>query len=100
MRSALTVLEDHREALQAFCRRHYIRHLALFGSGLGDDFDEDSDIDLLVLFEPGHVPGLDFFAMEAELSRLLGHPVDLNTPQFLSPAFRDQVLAEARVIYG
>ena len=53
----------------------------------------------LVEFEPGYVPGLAFFAMEAELSELIGRRVDLNTPAFLSPHFRDEVLAEAKVLY-
>ncbi len=55
---------------------------------------------MLVEFEPDHMPGLAFFAMEAELSELLGRRVDLNTPGFLSPYFRDQVLAEAEVLYA
>lgn len=82
-----------------FCRRHHIRRLALFGSALRDDFRPDSDIDVLVEFERGYTPGLAFFAMEAELSQILGRKVDLNTPQFLSRYFRDEVLAEAEVLY-
>lgn len=85
--------------LADFCRRHHIRRLALFGSALRDDFRPDSDVDVLVEFEPGHVPGLAFFTIETELSELLGRRVDLNTPQFLSPYFRDAVLAEAEVQY-
>jgi predicted nucleotidyltransferase len=83
-----------------FCRERHIRRLALFGSVLRDDFGPDSDIDVLVEFEPGHVPGLEFFAMEIELSELLGRKVDLNTAGFLSPHFRSQVLAEAEVQYA
>jgi predicted nucleotidyltransferase len=74
--------------------------LAVFGSALREDFRPDSDLDLLVEFEPGHTPGLAFFGMEQELSELLGRKVDLNTPQFLSPYFRDKVLAEAEVQYA
>ena len=74
--------------------------MALFGSTLHGDSTVDSDLDVLVEFEPDHVPGLAFFAMEAELSELLGRKVDLNTPGFLSPYFRDQVLAEAEVRYA
>src|SRR5882672_7242894 len=85
--------------LTAFCDRHRIRRLALFGSVLRDDFGPDSDIDVLVEFEDGHVPGLAFFAMEQELSKILGRRVDLNTPQFLSRYFRDTVLAEAEDPY-
>jgi predicted nucleotidyltransferase len=82
-----------------FCRRHHVRRLALFGSVLRDDFRPDSDVDVLVEFEPGTRVGLRFFEMEAELSRLLGHKVDLNTPAFLSKEFRDEVLSEAEVHY-
>ena len=88
-----------RDAIARFCRQHYIRKLALFGSVLRDDFGADSDVDVLVEFEPGRVPGLAFFTIEDELSQLLGRKVDLNTPQFLSPYFRDSALAEAEVQY-
>ena len=82
-----------------FCRRHHIRKLALFGSVLREDFRSDSDIDVLVEFEPGCTPGLAFFGMEIELSEMLGRKVDLNTAGFLSPHFRDRVLAEAEIQY-
>ena len=90
-----------KEQITEFCRRHHIRKLALFGSVLRDDFRPDSDVDVLVEFEPDHLPGLIGFAgMELELSQLLGgRKVDLNTPQFLSPYFRDEVLEEAEVQY-
>ena len=87
------------EAVIDFCRRHHIRRLALFGSVLRDDFRPDSDVDVLVEFEPGHTPGLDFFDMQDELAGILHHAVDLNTPNFLSPYFRDRVMAEAEVLY-
>ena len=86
-------------AVEEFCRRHHIRRLAFFGSILRDDFRPDSDVDVLVEFEPGHSPGLAFFAMEDELSRILGRKVDLNTPQWLSGHFREEVQAEAEVQY-
>jgi hypothetical protein len=82
-----------------FCRRHHIRTLALFGSVLREDFRPDSDVDVLVEFEPGFIPGLNFFAMENELSQILRRKVDLNTPAFLSSHFRDRALAEAEVQY-
>ena len=88
-----------QDKIAEFCRRHHIRKLALFGSVLRDDFGPNSDVDVLVEFEPGHVPGLAFLAMEAELSEILGRKVDLNTPNFLSPYFRDLVLTEAEVYY-
>ena len=89
-----------RQEIMDFCRRHHIRRLAFFGSVLRNDFGPESDVDVLVEFEPGHVPGLAFLSMEEELSRILGRKVDLNTPRFLSPYFRDQVLAEAEVQYA
>lgn len=92
-------LQLDREVVAAFCRRHHVRRLALFGSVLRDDFTPESDVDVLVELEPGHPSGLSFFAMEAELSRLIGRKVDLNTPGFLSRYFRDQVLAEAETQY-
>src|SRR5437899_11113979 len=84
----------------AFCRRHHIRRFAIFGSALRSDFRPDSDLDVLVEFEPGHIPGLAFFAMEAELSDLLARKVDLNTPQVLSPDFRARVVSEAQELYA
>jgi predicted nucleotidyltransferase len=66
--------------IAAFCRKHHIRRLALFGSTLHGDSMADSDLDVLVELEPDHVPGLAFFAMEIELSKLLGLRVDLNMP--------------------
>ena len=88
-----------REEIAEFCRRHHIRRLSLFGSVLRDDFGPDSDVDVLVEFETGHVPGLAFFDMEAELSQILGRKVDLSTLQFLSRYFRDEVLNEAEEQY-
>ena len=88
-----------QDAIEAFCRRHHVRRLALFGSVLRDDFAPASDVDVLVEFESGYVPGLAFFDMERELSELLGRKVDLNTPGFLSRYLRDRVLAEAENQY-
>ncbi len=82
-----------------FCRRNHIRRLALFGSVLRDDFGPESDVDVLVEFEEGHTPGLRFFALELELSGLLGRRVELHTPSFLGRHFRDRVIREARVEY-
>lgn len=89
-----------RDRLAQFCRHHHIARLALFGSVLRDDFGPASDVDVLVEFEPGHIPGLAFLAMQEELSEILGRRVDLNTPGFLSPYFRDRALAEAEVQYA
>ena len=88
-----------QEKIADFCRRHHIKRLALFGSVLRDDFGPDSDVDVLVEFEPGHVPGWEFFSFEEELSQLLDRKVDLNTLGFLSRYFRDRVMKEAEVQY-
>ena len=89
-----------RDAVATFCRRHHIRSLSFFGSVLREDFGPESDIDVLIEFEPGMVPGLEFVRMKEELSRLLGRRVDLNTPGSLSPYFRDEVLREAERVYA
>lgn len=89
-----------REALSAFCQRHHIKRLALFGSILRDDFRADSDVDVLVEFQPGHVPGLRFISIEREFSALLqGRRVDMVTPKFLNHRIRDQVLSSAEPLY-
>lgn len=90
------------ERLARFCRKQHIRRLSLFGSTLAGTARPDSDIDLLVEFEPGHEPGLLGLAtMEAELAEMLGgKKVDLRTPQDLSRHFRDQVLRTAEVQYA
>ena len=92
-------IEVPKEEIAAYCRRHHIRKLAFFGSVLRDDFRPDSDVDVLVEFEPGHAPGLAFFAMQRELSEILGRKADLNTAQDLSPYFRQEVLDEAEMLF-
>ena len=89
-----------KEKLAEFCQRNHIRRLALFGSVIHGSLSPKSDLDVLVEFEPGHVPGLAFFGMEAELSKMFGRKVDLNTPQFLSPYFREHVQKEAEELYA
>ena len=88
-----------RDEIADFCRRHHIRRLSLFGSVLRDDFGPESDVDVLVEFAPGHTPGLAFFSMEEELSRVIGRKVDLNTPGFLSPYLRNRIERESEVQY-
>jgi len=91
-----------KEELESFCKAHHIRRLAIFGSALRDDFREDSDIDVLVEFDPQHVPGLfTLVRLERELSALFGgRKVDLRTPNDLSRYFRQEVLSEAEVQYA
>jgi predicted nucleotidyltransferase/DNA-binding transcriptional ArsR family regulator len=88
------------DKLAEFCRKHHIIKLSFFGSVLRDDFRPDSDVDVLVEFEPEHVPGFAIIEMEAELSRLLKRKVDMRTPGDLSRYFRDRVVREARVEYA
>ena len=89
-----------KDLIAAFCEEHGITRLSIFGSALRPDFGPDSDIDVLVEFEPDRIPGLFGFAgMELELTRMLGRKVDLRTPEDLSRYFRQEVLAEAQTQY-
>ena len=88
-----------QEEIQKFCQRHSIRKLSLFGSVLRNDFTRESDVDVLVEFEPGKTPGLAIITMEDELSNMINRQADLRTSADLSRYFRDRVLAEAIVIY-
>ena len=84
-----------------FCRRYRVRELSLFGSALGDDFGDDSDVDLLVEFEPGARPTfITLGQMEEELESLLGRRVDLVPKGGLKPLIRQSVLDSARVLYA
>lgn len=98
MNSQIAIPKDQ---IASFCRERHIRRLAIFGSALRKDFRPDSDVDVLVEFDPEHVPGLFGIArMERELSQLLGgRKVDVRTPEDLSPYFRQNVLDEAEVQY-
>ena len=97
----MTFLSYEKEALAHLCRSHRIRRLALFGSVLRSTDGANSDVDLLVEFEPDAVPGLLGLAeIEAELSALLGRPVDLRTANELSPHFRQAVERVAEVQFA
>ena len=89
---------DHHQIAE-ICERHHVRKLALFGSVLREDFSADSDVDILVEFEAGHVPGFSFCDLQDELSAIVGRSVDLHTPASLSRYFRERVLREAQVQY-
>lgn len=94
----ITIDSEH---VAEFCRRNHIRKLAFFGSVLRDDFDQDSDVDVLVEFEPGYPVGLIRMAgMEIELSGIIGRKADLRTANDLSRYFRDEVVAQAEVQYA
>jgi len=87
------------QLIKSFCQKHHIFSLAIFGSFVRNDYGPTSDLDILVDFEPGYTPGFDFFSIEAELSELLGHKVDLQTTSFLSPEVRQSALSEAVTVY-
>jgi hypothetical protein len=87
------------QEIKAFCQKHHIHSLAFFGSVVREDFGPHSDVDVLVKFEPEHIPGFDFFLIEAELSKLMGRKVDLQTANFLSPEIRQSALSEAVTAY-
>ena len=100
MQPVLTI-DISQAKIAEFCQRHHIQKLSLFGSVLRDDFRPDSDVDVLVEFEPGKTPGyFKLVSMEMELSEMLkGRKIDLRTPNELSIYFRDRVMAEAVVQY-
>jgi predicted nucleotidyltransferase len=94
-------LDIPKGKIKAFCQKHHICKLSVFGSALSDDFGSDSDIDILVEFYPDHTPGLIRLAgMEIELSDILRRRVDLRTPQDLSRYFRQEVIESAEVQYA
>ena len=90
-----------KEKIAEFCKRHHIRKLSLFGSALRDDFSPESDLDILVEFDPAHIPGFIRLAgMEIELTEILGRKVDMRTAQDLSRYFRDEILNSSKVQYA
>ncbi|MFH0988938.1 MAG: nucleotidyltransferase domain-containing protein [bacterium] len=86
--------------LEDICREYHIQTLSLFGSVLHGDSSSDSDLDLLVKFESGHVPGFSFAQIQEELTTLFGRTVDLHTENSLSKYFRDAIVKEATSVYG
>lgn len=91
----------NKKSLSAFCKKNHIISLALFGSILTSRFQPTSDVDILVKFKKNHIPSLfEFIDMETELSSIFGRKVDLKTPNELSPYFKEEVLSQAKVIYG
>ncbi len=95
-------LSFSREDLASFCKEHGIKRMAIFGSGLRDDFQPGSDVDILAEFDSAHIPTLfDIAGMEQDLSKFFcGRKVDLRTPEDLSRYFRQQVVSEAEVLYA
>lgn len=103
-RSMATNLKDKLqlpiEAIAGFCRKHDIRRLAIFGSALTDGFRPDSDVDVLVEFEPEKTPGFALVSVEDELSGLLRRTVDLITVASLKPRIRSRVVSQAELVYS
>ena len=96
-----TQIEIPKKRIEGFCKKHHIRKLSLFGSALRDNFNPESDVDILVEFDPTHIPGFIRLAgMEIELTEILGHKVDMRTAQDLSRYFREEVLTSAEVQYA
>lgn len=90
-----------KDKIAEFCQKYHIIKLSLFGSVLGKDFGPGSDIDILVEFEPDHIPGLGLITMQEELSGILGgRRVDLVTPKFLNRRIRSKVESEAVIQYA
>jgi predicted nucleotidyltransferase len=97
---AIKITVDHNK-IAKFCDKHHIIKFAFFGSVLGEKFSSDSDVDVLVYFEPSHIPGLLGMAkMEMELSEILGRKADLRTPNDLSHLFREKVIHNSEVEYA
>ena len=99
--NVLDRIEIDEAQLADICRRYHVRELALFGSILRDDFHDDSDVDVLVEFEPN--PGIGFIGflgLQDELAALLGRPVDLVSKGGMRPRFAARVLPQLRVIYA
>ena len=93
-------IKVHQKRHADFCKRNHILKLSFFGSVLSDSFTPQSDIDVLVVFDPAYIPGFSLIRMEAELSEILGgRKIDLVTPKFLNRLIRPQVEAEAMVQY-
>jgi len=96
-----TTTESTRQKIEEVCRKYHVRKLSIFGSTLHGNARPDSDLDVLVEFEPGHVPGFfTFVELEEQLSSIFSRNVDLRTPQDLSKYFRENVVREALPVYG
>lgn len=88
-----------RKALRAFCKTHFVKRLAFFGSVLTDQFHAESDVDVLLEFRPGYVPGFAFFSLQDELETILGRRVDVTTPGGLHPLIQEEVMQGAQTYY-
>ncbi len=88
------------EAIRAYCEQRPIKRLSLFGSALRTDFGPDSDIDMLIEYAPeAKIDAYAILRQQADLCNLIGRPVDLGTPQTLSPYIRQEVIESAEPLY-
>ena len=92
-------IEFPKDSIEPFCRKHHITRLSLFGSVMHRENTPESDVDILVEFEEGFIPGFAFASIQRELSEMLGQNVDLHTPTSLSRYFRTDVVKEAQPLY-
>ncbi len=103
MESATSHFQAHvavpMEQIVALCEKYHIARLSLFGSVIRDDFRPESDVDVLLEFEPGKTPGLSYFTIQDDLSQVFGRRVELNTAESLSVYFRAKIEAEAVLLY-
>ncbi len=91
-------IEVPQQQLAELCHRHHIQRLSLFGSVLRDDFGPDSDVDVLVEFDPDVPVGFRIFRVEEELSTLFGgRRIDLADPKYLNKYLKDRILGSAQV---
>jgi predicted nucleotidyltransferase len=88
------------DELAVFCRTHSITRLWIFGSALREDFGPESDVDVIIAFEPGHAPGLRFFELADELSDIFGRPVDVVSRAGLRGPLGERILRDAVEVYG
>jgi len=101
MYSGIPKIKFPKNWIEKFCKAHHIVKLALFGSVLSDHFSETSDVDVLVEFDPHHIPGLfGIVKMKEELSKNIGREVDLRTPEDISKLFRKEVIQQSYLLYG
>jgi len=91
----------NKKEIVDFCVRNHIRKLSLFGSVLTGEFRPDSDIDVLVIYDPQYPVGFRIFRMEEELSSLFdGRKIDIVNEKYINPRMKEQVLAGAEVLYA
>jgi predicted nucleotidyltransferase len=100
MPTPINELTIDKHSLADFCQRHHIRRLSVFGSALRNDFRPESDVDVLVEYEPEHAPGWEIVDMEEELGHLFGgRKIDMVNRKYLSPRLKERILATAVVQY-